>query len=92
VIRSIATCLKGRAPCSVVIQYKGVFFQCVAILFCWHVAHPLMYSGLKNHCNVWQFWTGCNLALDGVGIALSIGGIVSPAPGTRLACMPHGLG
>jgi hypothetical protein len=24
------------------------------------------YSGLENRCNVWQFWTGCDLALDGV--------------------------
>jgi hypothetical protein len=44
--------------------------------------HPLAmmfktcsYSGLENHCNVWQFWTGCDLALDSMGIALSIGGI-----------------
>jgi hypothetical protein len=34
-----------------------------------------IYSGLENHCNVWQFWTGCDLALDSMGIALSIGGM-----------------
>jgi hypothetical protein len=33
------------------------------------------YSGLENRCNVWWFWTGCDLALDGVGIALSMGGV-----------------
>jgi hypothetical protein len=41
VIRSIAICLKRRAPCSMAIQYSGVLFQCVIILFCWHIAHPL---------------------------------------------------
>ena len=23
-----------------------------------------MYSGLKNCCNVWQFWSSCKVALD----------------------------
>ena len=29
------------------------------------------YSGLKNHCNVWGFWTECNATLDIVKIMLS---------------------
>ena len=30
-----------------------------------------MYSGLKNPCNVWEFWTECNAALVRVEISLS---------------------
>ena len=33
----------------------------------------LIYSGLKNRCNVWGFWIVCDVALNGVGISLSIG-------------------
>src|SRR5882757_3302219 len=33
------------------------------------------YSGLKNRCNVWQFWSGCDVALDEVRIMLSVGGV-----------------
>ena len=32
-----------------------------------------IYSGLKNRCNVWQFWSGCDVALDGVRMMLSVG-------------------
>ena len=34
-----------------------------------------MYSGLKNHCNVWQFWIGCDVAVESVGIELSASGV-----------------
>jgi len=37
------------------------------------VSEICLYSGLKNHCNVWQFWSGCDVALDGVRIMLSVG-------------------
>src|SRR6267154_4854159 len=33
------------------------------------------YSGLKNRCNVWQFWSGCDVVLDRVRIMLSVGGV-----------------
>jgi len=35
----------------------------------------VIYSGLKNRCNVWQFWSGCDVALDEVRIMLSVGGV-----------------
>jgi hypothetical protein len=34
-----------------------------------------MYSGLKNRCNVLQFWSGCDVALDRVRMMLSMGGV-----------------
>ena len=34
-----------------------------------------LYSGLKNRCNVWQFWSGCDVVLDRVRIMLSVGGV-----------------
>jgi len=33
------------------------------------------YSGLKNRCNVWQFWSGCNVALGRVRMMLSVAGV-----------------
>jgi len=33
------------------------------------------YSGLKNRCNVWQFWSGCDVVLDRVRMMLSVGGV-----------------
>ena len=33
------------------------------------------YSGLKNCCNVLQFWSGCDVALDRVRLMLSVGEI-----------------
>ena len=35
----------------------------------------LMYSGLQNPCNVWKFWTERGIALEGMGIMRSIGGV-----------------
>ena len=35
----------------------------------------LVVSGLKNCCNVWQFWIGCDVALENVGITLSASGV-----------------
>ena len=32
-----------------------------------------IYSGLKNHCNVFQFWSGCDVALEEARMTLSIG-------------------
>ena len=32
----------------------------------------LLYSGLQKHCNVWQFWIACDVALYSMGITLSI--------------------
>src|SRR6267154_6107728 len=34
-----------------------------------------MYSGLKNRCNVWQFWSGCKVVLDRVRMMFSVGGV-----------------
>ena len=34
-----------------------------------------MYSGLKNRCNVFQFWRSCDVALDKVRMMLSVGGV-----------------
>ena len=43
VMRSITTVLKWHSVRSPGMWYKGVLFFVVHILFCWHVAHPLMY-------------------------------------------------
>ena len=32
-----------------------------------------IYSELKNHCNVLQFWSGCDIALEEARMMLSIG-------------------
>ncbi len=32
----------------------------------------LYYSGLQKHCNVWQLWIACDVALYSIGITLSI--------------------
>ena len=48
VIRSIATCWNGRASSVVLIQNGGTFALWVCILFCWHVAHPFMYSMIQS--------------------------------------------
>jgi len=34
-----------------------------------------VYSGLKNCCNVWQFWSGCKVVLDRVRMMFSVGGV-----------------
>ena len=39
-----------------------------------------VYSGLKNRCNVWGFWTDCDAALDSVEISLSAGGMKQSTP------------
>jgi len=31
-----------------------------------------IYSELQKHCNVWQFWIACDVALYSIGITLSI--------------------
>ena len=43
------------------------------LIFSSLLAHSHTYSGLKTHCNVWQFWSGCNVVLDEVRIMLSVG-------------------
>jgi len=42
VIRSMATCWNGHVLGSVGMQYRETLAQCIRILFCWHMAHPLM--------------------------------------------------
>src|SRR5216684_2205391 len=37
-----------------------------------HVCWAISYSGLQKHCNVWQFWIACDVALHSIGITLSI--------------------
>ena len=32
----------------------------------------IRYSELQKHCNVWQFWIACDVALYSIGITLSI--------------------
>ena len=32
-----------------------------------------LYSGLKNCCNVFQFWSGCDVALEKARMTLSVG-------------------
>src|SRR6267154_3223863 len=52
--------------------YRGALLKtCYLSLILW----LFLYSGLKNRCNVWQFWSGCNVALDRVRIMLSVGGV-----------------
>ena len=41
VIRSIATTSNGWAVEGTSILYGGGVVQCVSVLFCWHLAHPL---------------------------------------------------
>jgi len=42
VIKSIAICWNGQVSDLVGIWYRGVLVWWVIILFCWHVAYPLM--------------------------------------------------
>jgi hypothetical protein len=37
-----------------------------------HENDPFMYSGLRKHHNVWQFWIICSVVLYSVEITLSI--------------------
>ena len=45
--------------------YKSVLREGEALSF--------TYSGLKNRCNVLQFWSGCDVALEKARIMLSVG-------------------
>ena len=45
---------------------KCVFFPSLA---------EVTYSGLKNCCNVFQFWSGCDVALEKARMMLSVGGV-----------------
>ena len=37
--------------------------------------YSFTYSGLKNCCNVWGFWTEGGVAPGGMGIMLNAGGV-----------------
>jgi hypothetical protein len=48
VIKSIDTLWNGRVSGSEGMQNISIFFRCVRILFCWHMAHPLTYSVIHS--------------------------------------------
>jgi len=47
VIRSITICVNRGVFSGTVILWSGVFVICVMFLFCWQVAHPLMYWSIQ---------------------------------------------
>ena len=49
----------------ILVSDKALFLQ-----ISWTHLHT--YSGLQKHCNVWQFWIACDVALYSIGITLSI--------------------
>ena len=49
----------------------GHLWLCLSVALQIHLLLRAAYSGLKNHCNVWGFWTECNATLDIAEIMLS---------------------
>src|SRR5713226_9030932 len=62
-------CTDMLFPSKTIIQI--CYFQ-VKLLYRYVISKLNYYSELQKHCNVWQFWIACDVALYSIGITLSI--------------------